>query len=388
MNSTKTIALIVAAGEGVRLGGSVPKAYQFLMGKPLVQHSVELFTAHTAIDGVMVIYHPLHAEYINKIQWLYPQILVCEGGSTRQESVRKGLTLLASMEGTKFVLIHDAARPMVEAALIGNIKDALYEGAKAVIPVIPVVDTIKKVEGNLVCETADRKRLFSAQTPQGFHFSTILSLHDQYAERAATDDAMLAEWAGVEVKTVTGSLQNRKITTKEDLDMAEAIHQPQYRVGQGFDVHAFSKEGATGNISLCGVSVPCDARLVGHSDGDVGIHALVDAILGALALGDIGQHFPPSDQQWKGADSSIFLKHACQLMTENAASLVNADITIISEKPKVSPHREAMQQRLAEIMGVDASRISVKATTTEKLGFTGREEGIAAQAVVMVALHG
>lgn len=385
MNSTKTTAkdkaktavIIVAAGEGTRLGGAIPKAYHPLAAKPILAHSIEIFQEYPLVDAVLVMHHPAHLEWVAPLQKTYPAVIWAEGGATRQESVKLGLETLKNY-GFEYVLIHDAARPYADVALITRVMEALKSGAKAVLPAISVKDTIKQVADGYVINTPERRSLYAAQTPQGFAFDCILQLHHE-STAEITDDAMLAERAGIPVQMVAGDAKNLKITTKEDMP-------PQFRIGQGFDVHAFSTEGAKGFITLCGTKVPCDANLVGHSDGDVGIHALVDAILGALALGDIGQHFPPSDMRWKDANSSIFLQHACQLMAERTAMLVNADITIISEKPKVSPHRVAMQQRLAEIMGVSPHIISVKATTTEKLGFTGREEGIAAQAVVMLQI--
>lgn len=376
-NKAKTAVIIVAAGEGTRLGGAIPKTYQTLAGKPILAHSIEIFQEYPLVDAVLVMHHPAHLEWVVPLQTLYPAVIWAEGGATRQESVKRGLEILKN-NGFEYVLIHDAARPYADVALITRVMEALKSGARAVLPAIPVKDTIKQVADGYVTNTPERSSLYAAQTPQGFAFDCVLQLH-QNSTSEVTDDAMLAEQAGISVQIVAGDIKNLKITTKEDM-------QPQYRIGQGFDVHAFSKAGTTGTIALCGLEIPCDVRLIGHSDGDVGIHALVDAILGALALGDIGQHFPPSDMRWKDADSSIFLKHACQLMAERSAKLVNADITIISEKPKVSPHRGAMQQRLAEIMGVSPNLVSVKATTTEKLGFTGREEGIAAQAVVMLQI--
>jgi 2-C-methyl-D-erythritol 4-phosphate cytidylyltransferase/2-C-methyl-D-erythritol 2,4-cyclodiphosphate synthase len=282
------------------------------------------------------------------------------------------------------VLIHDAARPFVSPQIISGVCATLDEH-DAAIPAIPVPDTLKLVEQGRITRTLPRDGVFSAQTPQGFRFEAILSAHEAAAGREFTDDAAIAESAGLSVVTVTGSRMNFKLTTQEDFVTAEMLLSARAspRTGSGFDVHRFC---AGDHVWLCGVRVPHDHGLEGHSDADVGLHALTDAILGAAALGDIGQHFPPTDPRWKGAASHLFLSHAASILRDRGGEISNVDVTIICERPKVSPHREVMARRIAEILAIDIGRVSVKATTTEGLGFTGRREGIAAQATATVLL--
>lgn len=369
MNSRKIAAIIVAAGEGTRLPGSCPKAYRVLHGKPLWRHSYDVFNMHPAIGEIMLVVNPNHLSQGQPLP--VGEVTYVEGGKTRQESVAKGLKALEE-KGTTHVLIHDAARPFLDRALIDRVLEGL-EQHPAVIPAIPVKDTIKRMdEGRVV--TPDRHSLCAAQTPQGFRYDTILQLHKKYTDRHATDDAQLAEWAGIPVHVVAGDEANKKITTAEDLPM-------EARTGMGFDVHRFIPGDS---LRLCGVDIPSNVKLEGHSDADVGLHALTDAILGALALGDIGMHFSPNDLKWKGADSIVFLRHACALATERNARITHIDLTLICEKPKINPYRDAMRSKVAEILNLPVDAVSVKATTTEGLGFTGRGEGIAAQAVVTV----
>lgn len=361
----KIAAIIVAAGEGMRLPGDRPKAYRLFCGKPLWQHSFGVFKAHAAIGRLVLVANPAHRE------WLGEQEFV-PGGATRQESVANGLAALAE-NPPEVVLIHDAARPFVDAALIDRVIEALAAGHPAVVTAVTVKDTIKQVaEGRVT--TPNRHELYAAQTPQGFDYGLIAALHSNSASTEATDDAQLAEWAGVAVHLVSGDERNKKITTPEDLPMTP-------RTGMGFDVHRLIPGDG---VWIGGVKIPCEWKLEGHSDADAGLHALTDAILGAVALADIGQHFPPSDPQWKGADSSLFLAHAAKLAAEKGAQIQHCDLTIICEKPKIGPYREAMRARIAEILALPMDAVSVKATTTEGLGFTGRGEGIAAQAVVTV----
>lgn len=386
----RVIALIVAAGESRRAGGEVPKQYQLLGGKSLLRRSIEAFQQHPGVQGVKVVIHPTHQYYYDahtKDLNLLPSVT---GGTTRQESVKRGLMDLEN-EAIRpdYVLIHDAARPNVGQDLITQTLLTL-ESAQAVIPALPVIDTLKHVEKDQVVGTIERRKLFRAQTPQGFHFDAILAAHRNYSEYECTDDAAIAEHAGLEVKIVTGSEHNYKITTQEDLRDAQALLAGRFetRVGSGFDVHrlvAFDA-GAKQVVSLCGVEVPSALRLEGHSDADVGLHAVVDAMLGAMAEGDIGLHFPPSDARWKGASSARFVAHAHDVLKQKQGSLVHVDVTLICEKPRISEYREAMREALATLLDLPVSRVSVKATTTEKLGFTGRSEGIAAQAVVTIRL--
>jgi 2-C-methyl-D-erythritol 4-phosphate cytidylyltransferase/2-C-methyl-D-erythritol 2,4-cyclodiphosphate synthase len=386
MDSRKIAVIIVAAGDGSRLGGDRPKAYRLLQGQPILNNNINIFNQVADIESIIIVRNPAHHEWLQPILDANPQLSVVNGGATRQESVCNALEKIEN-DGFTHVLIHDAARPFISVEVIQRVLDGLTE-YKAVIPVIPVTDTIKQVADSIITHTPNRADLFAAQTPQGFEYKTILSLHQYYKDNAATDDAMLAEWAKIAVKVVAGSPQNIKITTPEDIMQAEKSFNPMnLRTGMGYDVHQFTSEEATGSIHLCGVEVPCDARLEGHSDGDVGLHALTDAIFGALAAGDLGQHFPSSDMQWKNADSTKFLIYAKELMEKNQAILLNADITIVANKPKVSTHRDAMRERIASILGVDVACISVKATTTDGLGFTGRGEGLAAQAIVSLYIN-
>lgn len=383
MSRNKTIALIVAAGRGSRFGGNAPKQYVELAGKPVLRHSLETFLNHQRIDAVRVVIHADdRALYDDVAKGLSPLAPVT-GGATRQESVRRGLQSLRE-SSPRTVLIHDAARPLVDPALIDRMIDALAEKPGA-IPVLPVADTVKRGSNGLVLETLDRATLWRAQTPQAFRFAEILAAHDAAAGRELTDDAAVAEAAGLAVALVPGAEENFKVTTEADLQRARQLLMPasDIRVGNGFDVHRF---GPGDKIMLCGIAVPHTNGLIGHSDADVALHALTDAILGAIGAGDIGQHFSPNDPRWKGADSAQFLSHAASLVKARGGRILSGDITIICERPKVGPHREKMVARVAAILGLEPSRISVKATTTEGLGFTGRAEGIAAQATASVAL--
>jgi 2-C-methyl-D-erythritol 4-phosphate cytidylyltransferase/2-C-methyl-D-erythritol 2,4-cyclodiphosphate synthase len=381
---TGTLALVVAAGTGERFGGGVPKQHRALAGSPVLRHVVERLAGHARIDGVCVVRRVEHRDAYALALAGLDLLPPVEGGDTRQESVRRGLEALASREPGR-VLIHDAARPLVDAATIDRVIDAL-ESAPGAIAAVPVADTLKRADDrNRVAATLDRGGLWRAQTPQGFRFPEILSAHRAMAGRALTDDAAVAEAAGLAVTLVPGSEENFKITTEDDLRRAERLlgGALEWRTGSGFDVHRFGQGDA---VTLCGVRVPHSHGLEGHSDADVGLHALTDAILGAIGAGDIGMHFPPSDPRWRDADSGRFLIHAASLVAARGGRIVQLDVTLICERPKVGPHRQAMIERVAAILGLSADRVSVKATTTEGLGFTGRREGIAAQAIATVAL--
>lgn len=373
-------ALIVAAGRGQRFGGNLPKQYAPLRGERLLRRTLRAFCNHPRVQKVIVAIHPDDAETFAETVEGFAGVVSVHGGATRQDSVRLGLEALAA-DAPDFVLIHDGARPMVSPALIDSVIEGLG-AAEGVLPVVPVIDTLKRVEGARVGETVPRENLVRAQTPQGFRFPGILAAHRQFAGEALTDDAAVLERAGLGVVTVAGDETNIKVTTMDDLARLTAAL-TETRVGQGFDVHRF---GSGDSVWLCGVSVPHTHGLVGHSDADVALHAGTDAILGAIGDGDIGQHFPPSDPKWRGAPSDKFLRHAFDLMTARGGTLVHLDFTIICERPKVGPHRDAMRASVAKILGIAEDRISVKATTTEGLGFTGRQEGIAAQAVATVRL--
>jgi 2-C-methyl-D-erythritol 4-phosphate cytidylyltransferase / 2-C-methyl-D-erythritol 2,4-cyclodiphosphate synthase len=378
------IALVVAAGRGSRLGGPLPKQYLPLAGRPLLRHSLETLAAHPGIDAVRVVFNPEdRAHYTAATRGLHLLEPVA-GGTARQESVRLGLESLGAQAPDR-VLIHDGARPFIDAATI-NLVLAALNVADGAIPALAVSDTVKRAENGRVVATVDRRHLWRAQTPQGFRFAAILAAHDAARGSELSDDAAVAERAGLAVQLVAGSEGNFKVTTSDDLARAEQLlgaRAGDIRTGQGFDVHAF---GTGDHLWLCGVRIAHEQGLVGHSDADVGLHALTDAILGALGAGDIGMHFPPSDPQWRGAASHHFLRHAADLVAAAGGSIAHADITVICERPKIGPHRDAMVARIAEILALERRRVSVKATTTEKLGFTGRGEGIAAQAVATIRL--
>jgi 2-C-methyl-D-erythritol 4-phosphate cytidylyltransferase / 2-C-methyl-D-erythritol 2,4-cyclodiphosphate synthase len=377
-------ALVVAAGRGTRLGAALPKQYLPLAGRPLLRHTLEALRAHPFIAGVVAVIHPDDRALYDKAASGLDLLPPVAGGAQRQDSVRNGLEALASHRPSR-VLIHDGARPFVDRATIDRVIAAL-ETAPGAIAALPVRDTGKREADGRIAATIERAGLWRALTPQGFHFEAILEAHRAAAGGELTDDAAIAERAGLPVALVEGSEENFKVTTMDDLARAErvlAARLGDVRTGQGFDVHAF---GPGDKVWLCGIAVPHEAGLVGHSDADVGLHALTDALLGAIGAGDIGMHFPPSDPKWRGAPSEKFLRHAADLIAEKGGIVAHVDVTIVCERPKVGPHREAMTARIAEILRVDRGRVSVKATTTEKLGFTGRGEGIAAQAVATVRL--
>jgi 2-C-methyl-D-erythritol 4-phosphate cytidylyltransferase/2-C-methyl-D-erythritol 2,4-cyclodiphosphate synthase len=379
------IALVVAGGRGQRFGGALPKQYRSLAGRALLSHSLATFLAHPRVGAVRAVIHPddrgLYDQAARGLALLEP----CHGGAERQDSARLGLESLTEL-APRHVLIHDAARPFVDHATIDRVLDALDEAPGAV-AAVPVTDTLKRGADGRIATTVERSGLWRAQTPQGFRFDAILAAHRMAAGEALTDDAAVAERAGLGVALVLGSEENFKVTTEADLERAErSLHAAsEQRVGTGFDVHQF---GPGDRVMLCGVAVPHGNGLVGHSDADVGLHALTDALLGTIGAGDIGGHFPPSDPLWRDAASERFLRHAAELVAARGGSIVNVDVTIICERPKVGPHRAAMVARLAEILGTAPERVSVKATTTDRLGFTGRGEGIAAQAVATVRLPG
>jgi 2-C-methyl-D-erythritol 4-phosphate cytidylyltransferase/2-C-methyl-D-erythritol 2,4-cyclodiphosphate synthase len=363
-----TAAIIVAAGRGLRAGGDTPKQWQMLGGLSVLAHSLASFAG---MQRVLVIHPDDHPRAVA----IAGDALLVEGGATRTASVRAALEALDG-SGIAHVLIHDGARPLVSRAVIDRVLAALdhHDGAA---PALPVTDALWTGAEGLVTGTRDRGGLFRAQTPQGFHLARILDAHRQHRGDAA-DDVAVARAAGLDVAIVAGDETNLKLTFPGDFARAEAILKGRgmdVRMGNGFDVHAFCPGD---HVWLCGVSVPHDRGLLGHSDADVGMHALTDAIYGALAEGDIGQHFPPSDPQWKGAASHIFLRHAAERIAARGFRLANADVTLICERPRIGPHALAMRQALATILAVEPDRVSVKATTSERLGFTGREEGIAA----------
>lgn len=365
----KIATVIVAAGRGNRAGGQTPKQWQPLGGTRVIDHAVAAFAGFGPVAVV------LHADDDALAASLGP-VITAVGGASRSASVRAGLRALAD-EAPDLVLVHDAARPLVTRALIERVIDALatHKGAA---PAVEVVDALWRGDAGLVTGTQSREGLFRAQTPQGFHYGTLVAAYAE-SDDDADDDVAVARRAGVDVAIVKGEERNLKITRPEDFARAEAMMEPalDIRAGNGFDVHRF---GPGDHVWLCGVKIPFGRGLQGHSDADVGMHAVTDAIYGALGRGDIGQHFPPTDPKWKGAASHIFLDHACALARELGFTLTHADCTLICEQPKIGPHAAQMKAEMARIMGLDPDRVSVKATTSERLGFTGREEGIAALA--------
>ena len=391
----KIVALITACGRGNRFnrGEGIPKQYLPLAGVPLLRHTILAFLNHAQISDVICVIHPddvaLYEEATQGLDLLNPIF----GGDTRQASIRLGLEALRDYRPDK-VLIHDGVRPFVSKRVISGILEKL-EIHPAVIPAIAVEDTLKKIGDGKIEWTLERENLWRAQTPQGFIYEDILNSHVAFKDLHFTDDAALNEYAGIPVAIVPGSQNNFKITTEEDYERAKRmvyflIHEvrEETRCGTGFDVHAFreKKEGENNFIRICGVDIEFDKKIDAHSDGDVGLHAAMDALLGAIGGGDIGEHFPPSDPKWKNCDSLEMLKIINNLLKKKSASIVNLDITILAERPRVSKHKERMREVIAHNLGISTMRINIKATTTEQLGFLGREEGIAAQAIASVVV--
>ncbi len=377
------VALIVAAGRGSRFGGPLPKQYAQLGGQPVLRRTLEVFRATPGIDRIQVVIAPGDEEHygvaISGRDDLPPPVL---GGASRQASVHNGLEALAS-QPPDLVAIHDAARPFVRVSDIIACLEAMGPGIDGAVLGVPLADTLKKVDdrGALV-DTVPRRGLWRAQTPQVFRFAKLLAAHRAAASlgiddaTALTDDAAVAEQAGLHVVMVEGHDDNRKITTADDMTPAVET-----RTAFGFDVHGFAPGS---QVMLGGIAIPHGQALAGHSDADVALHALTDAVLGTIGAGDIGKHFPPSDPQWRGASSDRFLRHAVDLLLAAGGRVVHLDLTLVCEAPRIGPHRDAMIQNIARIVGIGSNRVSVKATTTEGLGFTGRREGIAAQAVATV----
>ncbi|MFY9288848.1 MAG: bifunctional 2-C-methyl-D-erythritol 4-phosphate cytidylyltransferase/2-C-methyl-D-erythritol 2,4-cyclodiphosphate synthase [Alphaproteobacteria bacterium] len=384
---TQCTALIVAAGAGERFGGAIPKQYHELAGIPILRRSVLAFLEHPHIDNVQVVISPAHRDLYDKaVEGLgLPEPV--HGGPTRQDSVRLGLEALEKLKKPEMVMIHDAARPLIDAATITAVRRALDKDRGA-IAAKPLVDTLKKGQGIQIIDTIDRSNLWQAHTPQAFHFEDILKAHRATIGAQLTDDAAVAEKAGMNVTLVLSNPDNMKITNPDDLDRAARLLGHNFgdiRTGMGFDVHALVPGD---KIYLCGIEIPHNRKLEGHSDADVGLHALTDAILGAMGAGDIGVHFPPSDMKWKGKDSAHFIRHAVGMVSERGGFISHVDVTLLCENPRIGPHREAMVARMAQLLEIAPERVSVKATTTERLGFTGREEGIAAQAIATLRFPG
>lgn len=381
-------ALIVAAGRGTRAGGDVPKQWQPLNGRPVLSHTLEAFR-RAGIDRVVIVIHP---EDTARAEPFAGDATVVTGGESRDASVRAGLAAFEN-DPPRHVLIHDGARPLVSPALVARLLGALEQGAPAAAPGVAVTDALWRGDGGRVVEAVPRAGLYRAQTPQAFDFAAILAAHDRHPGGAA-DDVEVARAAGLDVLIVEGDEDNIKIThpgdfaraarllaQRETRGVTQPLPFPDIRIGNGYDVHRF-RDGD--GVVLCGIHIPFDRALEGHSDADVAMHAVTDAIYGALSEGDIGRHFPPSDPQWKGAASEIFLAHAAALAREKGFTLTHTDVTIVCEAPKIGPHAARMQAEMARIMGLEMERVSIKATTSERLGFTGRGEGIAALATATV----
>ena len=379
-------ALVVAAGRGSRARGEIPKQYQSIGGTSILARSLRPFLDHPNVALVAAVIHPDDTPLYSEAAPRHPKLLPpINGGANRQASVRLGLFALAERPPA-FVLIHDAARPFADSALVDRVIDALADHP-AVLPAVAVPDTLKRAdEGGTVLATLPREHVYAAQTPQGFRFDVILKAHRAAADGGGfTDDAAVAEAASIAVKIVAGDPANIKMTTAEDIAGAEmrmAVPN-ETRVGTGYDVHAFAPGD---HVTLGGVRIPYERKLVGHSDADVVLHALTDAVLGAIGDGDIGDHFPPSDPALADAASDRFLSFSVERMRERGGTIVNLDVTVVAESPRIGPHRAAMRELIAAICGVDADRISVKATTNERLGFVGRAEGVAALAIAAVRL--
>jgi 2-C-methyl-D-erythritol 4-phosphate cytidylyltransferase / 2-C-methyl-D-erythritol 2,4-cyclodiphosphate synthase len=379
--AVKNAALIVAAGSGSRVGGAIPKQFRLIDGQPMLRHSVQAFADHSAIDTICVVLaEGQETEARNALSGI-ENILYAVGGATRRESVNNGLNALQALGDIAAVLIHDAARPFLPATVITDLVSALETHSGAV-PALPVVDSLaRSTDGVHLSASESRDGLWRIQTPQAFHLDAICAAHASWPQGAeATDDARMAMAAGYEVAIVPGADSLGKYTFASDFEAKASHNKPMQivRTGSGYDVHRLV---AGEQLWLCGIQIPHEKGLAGHSDADVALHALTDAILGAAALGDIGDHFPPSDPQWRGASSDQFLAHAVALVTEKGYAISNVDVTIICEAPKIGPHRQAMRDRVSAILQVPMEDVSIKATTTEKLGYTGRGEGIAAQAV-------
>jgi 2-C-methyl-D-erythritol 4-phosphate cytidylyltransferase / 2-C-methyl-D-erythritol 2,4-cyclodiphosphate synthase len=386
------VAVIVAGGSGLRAGGGLPKQYQLVGGKPVIRWTLEAFLAHPLISKVQTVIGIGHeALFAQATEGLTALLTPVAGGGSRQDSCRAGIEACAGFAPDK-ILIHDAARPFLSPDLISNVINEL-DYAAAVIPGLPVADTMKYAPSGMIEKTVDRASLWFVQTPQGFRFNQILTAHRQAladGKTAFTDDAAVAEYAGMKVQIVAGEQKNRKLTTSHDIFEADREHSlrrfetlPDVRIGQGIDFHVFEKGS---HVTLCGVEIPHTQKLKGHSDADVALHAVTDSILGAIGEADIGQHFPPTDKQWKGAASSIFIAKAMELLKARGGMLAHIDITVLAEAPRIGPHLSAMKASLQAMLGLSLDRIAIKATTTEKMGAIGRKEGMSASAIATVRL--
>ncbi len=381
----ETVALIVSAGRGRRISGKTPKQYLPLGGETILSKTARAFINHKKIDAVRIVIHPDDRDLYDAATGGLNLLSPVYGGPERQDSVRNGLESLEELSPLN-VLIHDSVRPFVSHSLIDRILNMLLDG-KGCIPGVPIMDAIKLIDDGKIVKSLERSNIWRVQTPQGFPFDQILAAHRSLIGNNLADDAAVAEAYGLSVVVVQGLLDNEKITNKEDLEKAMQKHSlkfPDIRVGNGYDVHRFSKGDF---VTICGIKIPFSFGLEGHSDADVGLHALTDAILGALGKGDIGEYFPSTDEQWRNASSHIFLRHAGEVLSSMNASVQNLDITIICEVPKISPYRDEMKNNICEILSISPSRVNVKGKTNETLGFIGRKEGIAAQATATILIQ-
>lgn len=378
-------AIIVAAGRGERAGGGIPKQFRSLVGRSVLARTLDALAGHAAIRRVIVVVNPQDTDHVEAVRReTAHSFTTVPGGATRTDSVRAGLAALAG-DAPDAVMIHDAARPFLSAALIDRLAGAL-DRHDAVIPALPATDALMRVmTDGMIAEPVDRAVVRAAQTPQAFRFDTLGAAYARLGGGGLADDAAVILAAGGQVHTVEGDADNFKLTMPADFRRAEAMLMGETMTvsGQGFDVHRLEPAET---MWLCGVKLHEGLGLVGHSDADAGLHAVTDAVLGCAGAGDIGQHFPPSDPKWKGAASDAFLLHALELLGQAGGEVVHADVTLIAERPKIGPYREAMRTRLAQLLRLDPKRVNIKATTTEKLGFTGRGEGLAAQAIVTARL--
>lgn len=386
-------AVIVAAGAGLRAGGERPKQYQLLAGKPVIWWALKAFCDHPQISFVQPVIGENHQSLFDEAAAGLAVEPAVGGGSTRQDSCRIGIEALSTRSPDR-VLIHDAARPFVSVGLIDGVIAGL-DRHPAVVPGLPIRDTLKRTSEGLVAETVDRRNMWTAQTPQGFDYEQIRKAHREALSQGLTDftdDAAVAAFVGLPVAMVMGADSNRKLTTMSDIEAADRMMRTRdyaelgdIRVGQGVDIHAFAPGD---HVVLCGVRISHTRRLAGHSDADAPLHALTDAILGALGEGDIGTHFPPTDQRWKDAPSTLFLARALELLKARGGCVAHADLTILAEGPRIAPHIGAMKALLEPMLGIGGERIAIKATTTEQLGFIGRKEGLAAFATATIRLPG
>lgn len=385
-NNGRFACLIVAAGSGTRLGGDIPKQYLPLMGKPVLRWSIDALASKIGHAHIRVAIDPAHLPFYNAAVSGLPLPPPILGGATRQETVRRALAGLTE-HAPEFILIHDAARPLVAPHLIESLCSSAERHGNA-IPALTVVDTLKRQKDGK-SENIDRTNLFAVQTPQVFRYAEIKALHDTYADAEVTDDSALLELAGSSVNITGGCPDNIKITYPQDIERLEGLLSMfcgDVRTGSGYDVHRLIAKTGGRPLMIGGIEIPHDMALEGHSDADVVLHAITDALLGSIGESDIGTHFSPRDARWKDADSAQFLRHAAHMIAQRGGIVAHVDATVICEAPKIGPHREAMRNRISDILSLPLSRISIKATTTEKLGFTGRGEGIAAEAIVTVRL--